>query len=243
MKILVAGATGATGRLVVDELLGRGYEVTAIVRSADRLPAPPGSNTRLTVIEANLLATEEPIIQNWVADCDAVISCLGHNISWKGMYGKPRRLVTDSVSRLCEAIHGSGKTETTKFVLMNTTGNRNRDITEKRFFGERVVLGLIRLLLPPHSDNEHAADFLRTRIGQSDEKIEWVAVRPDSLLNHEKTSEYSVHPSPVRSPIFNAGKTTRINVAHFMAELLTDRKLWSQWSGRMPVIYNKDSLV
>jgi len=67
-------------------------------------------------------------------------------------------------------------------------------------------------------DNEQAADYLRTQIGQSDSMIEWAAVRPDGLINAEEASEIDVHRSPTtRSAIFNAGKTSRINVGHFMA--------------------------
>ena len=90
-------------------------------------------------------------------------------------------------------------------------------------------------------DNEKAADFLRTEIGQNDGAIEWVVVRPDNLLNEDEVTEYEVHASPVRSAIFNPGVTSRINVGHFMAELIDNEELWSRWHGRMPVIYNKSS--
>jgi hypothetical protein len=122
---------------------------------------------------------------------------------------------------------------------MNTAGNSNRDLDEPISFGERCLIGLIRLLLPPHSDNEMAADHLRTHVGQTDKEIEWVAVRRDTLVNEDLVSDYEVHPSPTRSAIFNAGRTSRINVAHFMAELVTDDDAWNRWKGRMPVIYNK----
>jgi len=121
---------------------------------------------------------------------------------------------------------------------MNTAGNSNRDLREPVSFGQRCVIGLLRLLLPPHGDNEKAADYLRTQIGQSDKAIEWVAVRPDTLVNEDEVTEYEVHPSPIRSALFNPGKTSRINVAHFMADLITDSDTRSTWKGRMPVIYN-----
>ena len=88
-------------------------------------------------------------------------------------------------------------------------------------------------------DNEKAADYLRTRVGQDDGAIEWAAVRPDSLINEDKVTEYDLYSSPIRSAIFNAGKTSRINVGHFMAELITDEDTWNKWKGQMPVIYNK----
>jgi hypothetical protein len=84
-----------------------------------------------------------------------------------------------------------------------------------------------------------AADYLRTKIGQNDGAVEWVAVRPDSLINEDQVTEYEVHPSPIRSAIFDAGLTSRINVGHFMVDLITDDNLWTKWKGQMPVIYNK----
>ena len=76
-------------------------------------------------------------------------------------------------------------------------------------------------------------------MGQNDSRIEWAAVRPDDLVNEEEPTEYEVYPSPVRSAIFNAGTTSRINVGHFMAKLITDRDIWIKWKGRMPVLYDK----
>lgn len=35
-KVLVLGATGATGRLIVSQALARGHDVTALVRSPDK---------------------------------------------------------------------------------------------------------------------------------------------------------------------------------------------------------------
>ena len=60
------------------------------------------------------------------------------------------------------------------------------------------------------------------------------------LIDKDEVTPYDVHPSPTRSAIFDAGKTSRINVAHFMALLMTDQAEWSKWRGQMPVIYNRD---
>ena len=124
---------------------------------------------------------------------------------------------------------------------MNTAGNSNRDIPEQISFAQRCAMALIRLLVPPHVDNEKAADYLRTQIGKNDSQIEWAAVRPDGLIDETTGSEYEIYPSPTRSAIFDAGTTSRINVGHFMAEQITDDDMWSVWKGKMPVIYNKES--
>lgn len=124
---------------------------------------------------------------------------------------------------------------------MNTTGNRNRDLNEPISFAQKLVIGLLRLVLSPHVDNEKAADYLRIQIGQNNKYIEWVAVRRDGLINEKEVTDYEIHRSPTRSAIFDAGKVSRINVGHFMANLISDANLWNTRKGQMPVIYSKDS--
>ena len=239
MKVFIASATGATGRLLTEQLLNRGHEVTVVVRSAARLPQSVQNHANLTVVEASLLDLSDTELQKHTVGCGAVASCLGHNLTFKGVYGHPRRLVTDAVRRLAQAVRATRPEHKTKFVLMNTTGNRNGDLNEPITVAERIVIGLLRMLLPPHVDNEQAADFLRADVGQNDKDIEWVAVRPDGLIDENQVGPYDLHTSPVVSALFGGGKTSRINVAHFMAELITDEPCWDQWRGQMPVIYNK----
>ncbi len=241
MTALVVGASGATGRLLVEQLLNRGLNVKVIVRSPDKLPEVLKDREKLSVIRAGVLDLSDAEMAQHVDGCVAVASCLGHNMSLKGIFGQPRRLVTDATRRLCDAIKAKKSDVPTKFVLMNTAGNSNRDLHEPISIGQRCVIGLIRLLLPPHVDNENAADYLRTEIGQNDGAIEWAAVRPDGLTNEDQVTAYEVHSSPIRSAIFDAGVTSRINVGHFMADLITDEKIWNKWKGQMPVIYNKSS--
>lgn len=239
MTTLILGATGATGRLLTEQLLARGQNVRVIVRSPDKLPDAVKNHKNLSVIQASLLELSDGEMAQHVAGCDAVASCLGHNLNLKGIFGPPRRLVTDATRRLCSAIQTNRPETPTKFVLMNTAGNSNRELHEPIAPVQQLVIGLLRLLLPPHVDNEQAADYLRSKIGQNNRVIEWVVVRPDTLIDAAQVSEYSLHPSPTRSAIFNPGKTSRINVAHFMAELITDQQTWQAWKGQMPVIYNQ----
>ncbi|WP_299317271.1 NAD(P)-dependent oxidoreductase [uncultured Maribacter sp.] len=238
MKVLVVGASGATGSQLVAQLLLQQHCVKVIVRSPHKLPESWKNNENLQIITASILALSNYEIENIVKDCDAVASCLGHNLTWKGIYGDPRKLVTNATKRLCNAIKSNELERTTQFVLMNTTGNRNRDLDERISFAQKCVIGLLRLLLPPHVDNEKAADYLRTQIGQNNWAVEWVAVRPDGLINEDQVSDYEIFPSPTRSAIFNAGKVSRINVANFMANLITNENLWKEWIGQMPVIYS-----
>ncbi|PLX13026.1 MAG: NAD-dependent epimerase [Marinilabiliales bacterium] len=238
MAILVVGASGATGIRLVEELLLREQHVKIIVRSPENLPEKIRNHERLTTIRASVLELSDEEMKQHVAGCEAVASCLGHNLSFKGVYGKPRRLVTDATRRLCVAIKANKPEASTKFVLMNTVANRNRDLNEPIPFIQKVIIALLRLFLPPHPDNEKAAEYLRTVIGQKDATIEWVAVRPSGLIDEESTSEIEVYSSPTRS-ILEDGQVSRINVGHFMADLITKNDVWNKWKGQMPVIYNK----
>ena len=179
MTTLVVGASGATGRLLVEQLLDRGQHVKVIVRSPDKLPDDLKNHDHLFVIRASVLNPSDAEMSQHVNGCAAVASCLGHELSLKGIYGHPRRLVTDATRRLCNAIKANKSEMPIKFVLMNTAGNSNRDLHEPISFGQRFVIGLLRLLLPPHVDNEKAADYLRTDIGHNNDAIEWTAVPPD----------------------------------------------------------------
>jgi len=241
MTILIIGASGATGRLLVQELLKCGQKVKVVVRSLDSLPETAKNHENLAVIQASILDLSDAEIARHVQGCTAVASCLGHNLSLKGMFGEPRRLVADATRRLCDAIRANESKEPIKFVLMNTAGNGNRDLDERISFGQKCVIGLLRLLLPPHVDNEKAADYLRTIVGQNDPMIEWAVVRPDGLLDETKVTDYQIFRSPTRSAIFNAGTTSRINVANFMSKLINDNNTWQMWKGQMPVIYNQAS--
>lgn len=238
MTVLVVGASGATGRLLLEQLLLQGEELKVIVRSKATLPSSLISHERVQITEANILELSDTELLDQVRGCCAVASCLGHTLSLKGMFGHPRRLVKDAVQRLCLAIEQSGPAERVKFVLMNTTGNQDKSAGEKISLAQSMVIGLLRGLLPPHADNEEAAAYLQSRYSGHVEAIEWCAVRPDGLIDLPVVTDYNIYRSPTRSAIFDAGKTSRINVAHFMSRLILNDTLWSEWKSQMPVIYN-----
>lgn len=72
MQIALFGASGAAGRIVVDQALAAGHAVTAYVRDAAKLGI---SSPQLTVIEGQLDDAEA--IDRAIAGQDAVISLLG----------------------------------------------------------------------------------------------------------------------------------------------------------------------
>ena len=237
-RVLVLGASGATGQRLVELLLKKGVEVIAVVRNSASLNRVDPANPGLQILERDINTMAESELAEQIKECDAVLSCLGHNLTFKGIFGQPRRLVTDAMKKVVGAMRSAAPDKHFKIILMNTTGNCNQDIPEQPPWSQRIVVSLLRCLIPPHLDNELAADFLRVHVGQNS-TIEWVAVRPDGLINEDSVSEYEIMESPVRNVIFDAGKTSRINVAEFMSDLAIKSELWNKWKGRMPVIYNK----
>ena len=222
----------------MNQLLEKGHEVKAFARNITKFSTEIITHKKFDVIGTSVLDMSEEELENHTKGCDAIVSTLGHNLSFKGMFGNPRQLVTDSIKKLCKVSENT-KNKPVKIILMNTVGCKNEDLKEKVSFFENCVFFLLRYLIPPHADNENAANYLRTLIGQNHSNIEWVAVRPDSLINEKEISSYTTHSSPIHT-LFKPGKTSRINVAHFISELISNKKIWTEWKGKMPVIYNKE---
>jgi len=236
--ILIVGATGMTGLRLVEQLLAKDHKVRVIVRTPQKFALGILDNSNLKVTKAAVLDLNDQQMTELVKDCDAIVSCLGHVMDFKGMYGEPRKLCTDATRRLSGAIEANNPPESVKFILMNTVGVRNPDLPEKRTWYERGLLTLLRYGLPPHRDNETAAEYLHRSVGKGNKHIEWCSVRPDSLINAE-VSSYDIEESPTTG-IFTGRPTTRSNVAHFMTALIENAELWDRWKFSCPVIMNSN---
>jgi len=245
---------------VVKKLLEEGHSVKVIVRSEQRLQdfltSSQVSTKQLTATEKSLLDLPPEELQEQVSDADAVVSCLGHNMTFQGIWGHPRRLVSDATQRLTQAmaVISSSKDESSppkKFVLMGSDGVPHPLGTDdERVFSERVLLSILRNVIPPHYDNELAVEnlvkeFTPTTTTAKDDKskppaIEWVVVRPTDLIDDgELLDQYTLYPKPQGS-LFGSGQATRSNVARAMVDLVTDKEgLWGEWKYQMPVLHDK----
>jgi uncharacterized protein YbjT (DUF2867 family) len=67
--VLVLGGTGRTGGRVLQQMLDRGFQVRAIVRSTRRLPAGVVAAPWLTVVEAEPLALSHEALQRHLHAC------------------------------------------------------------------------------------------------------------------------------------------------------------------------------
>lgn len=239
-KTLILGGTGATGKHLVSQLLEKNQEVRVIVRSKVRLMeslTDYAKQGKLTIFEGTALDMEDDEFEKCVEGCDAVVSCLGHRLTCSGIYGEPRKLVTDTIQKVCDTVTKVQPSKPVKVILMGTNGAPNPDGSDDvRSLGERIVLSLIRLLLPPHVDNEAAAEYLGKTVGTESSKVAWCVVRPDDLIDGD-VSEYKVEPRATGS-LFGGGETSRSNVAAFMTELILKDSVWGTWKYKMPVLRN-----
>jgi uncharacterized protein YbjT (DUF2867 family) len=98
MKLFVIGATGRTGREIVEQALARRHDVTAFVRSPDNITV---KNERLTVLKGDV--TDENQLARAMQNHDAVVSTLGPRQPFK-----PSSLLHDSALATTRAMKSSG---------------------------------------------------------------------------------------------------------------------------------------
>jgi uncharacterized protein YbjT (DUF2867 family) len=113
--VLIVGATGSIGRLVVEESLRRGYETRALVRSADRAAkVPPGA--RLVVGDL----TRAETLRDAVDGIDAVVFTHGsHEAAREAMEAVDYGAVKNVLAELGE--------RPARIALMTLIGITNRD--------------------------------------------------------------------------------------------------------------------
>lgn len=73
MRIALFGATGGTGRAIIDRALLAGHQITALARDMDKLPPQDG----LTVLQGDAMVAED--VARTLADSDAVVVALGNS--------------------------------------------------------------------------------------------------------------------------------------------------------------------
>ncbi|KAL3522674.1 hypothetical protein ACH5RR_015508 [Cinchona calisaya] len=82
-KIFVAGATGNTGKRIVEQLLAKGFAVKAGVRHIDKAKTTfPGNNPHLQFVEADVTEGSTKLEDAIGDDSDAVICATGFRPSW-----------------------------------------------------------------------------------------------------------------------------------------------------------------
>lgn len=82
-KIFVAGATGSTGKRIVEQLLAKGFTVKAGVRNLDKAKTTfSGNNPALQFVKADVTEGAEKLAEAIGDDSEAVICATGFSRSW-----------------------------------------------------------------------------------------------------------------------------------------------------------------
>jgi putative NADH-flavin reductase len=195
MKVLIIGATGATGRVLMREALEQGHEVTALARNPSAL-APEDHRPR--VLQGNALDASE--VEAAVAGQDAVLSALGTRST------RPTTLFSQSTHNLISAMNKHG---VRRLVCITGIG-AGESKGHVGFLYDRIMLPFVVKNIYEDKNRQEEA------IKQSD--LEWVIVRPARLTDEAAKGEYRVY----LGGSYTAKTISRADVAAFMLAQLTD---------------------
>jgi len=115
MKILLLGATGRTGKQVIEEATKRGHKISAIARNPEKL-----KDFKIDIVQGTPYDYET--VEKAMLGCDAVINTL--NVSRKSdnpwaPLTAPKDLISKSATN---AIKAMGKAGIKRFVALSTIG-------------------------------------------------------------------------------------------------------------------------
>lgn len=226
MRVLVLGANGRTGSLVLSEALSRNHTITALVRRPDALFAQPNvsiqTGTPLSRSDIKKAFTAAPPSD----PIKAVISTLNTGRTSDNPWAKttaPDDMMAHSVRNALAVMREHG---VKKMIVLGTTGvGSSRDTS-----------GWLKNFIVDHSnlkitfDDHFEVEKLLEQEAKSDPEFKWVDVRATGLDNGAK--------KPVKE-FGNDGKgvamfVSRKSVAGFMVDALEQGK----WDGQTPVISN-----
>lgn len=209
MNIAVFGATGLTGRLVVERALAKGYRVTALVRNSDMVSL---KHERLTVNAGS--PTSPADVEACVRGADVVIHCLG--VGGKGD-GKRTTLISDSVKAALTAMQKHG---VARIVCMSNVGTGGSGL----WLVNRVLVPLFfRWLQPIVDDKERMESALRAS------PVEWIVVRLVAIVDGPT--------KPVRTSEDGKGLSFTIT-ASSIAEFLLARATGPEFLRQTPSLSN-----
>jgi len=199
MRLLVLGATGSTGQALLPQALEASHEVTAILRSPQRLST---RSDALKVVEGSVM--DGSLLDDLVPGHNAVISVLGARRSLRGMgsfslMGKTMRALVPAMQR-----H-----RVERLVVLSALG-----VGETASVAPPVLRIVFHTVLRPVGNDKAASeDYVR----QSD--LDWTFVYPPMLTSGPPAGDYQYGES---LRVRGLKRIARADVAHFMLAQLQD---------------------
>jgi putative NADH-flavin reductase len=169
VRIAVFGASGGTGRLLVERAAAAGHQVVAVVRDPAQLAAV---SPEVTVVPVDV--TDRAAAADTIRGCDAVVSLLG-----PGAVRGPTTVRSDATDTIMAAMRETG---VRRLVVVTAAGHS----TDGDGPATRIVLKPLLSALLRHS----FADMRRTEQIVRGSGLDWTLVRPPRLTDGPHTGTY-----------------------------------------------------
>jgi putative NADH-flavin reductase len=197
MKLLILGATGATGLELMEQALEAGHEVTAFARRPEAVQL---KHSNLKIHQGDILNYSS--VEGAVRGQDAVLSALGVR-----QLGK-NTILSDGTRNLVEAMENLGVKRLIVESSLGVGDSRGQLGPTHNWFVLPILLRNI------FADKETQESLIREC------RLDWVIVRPAILTNGPRTSRYKAGFGPGNQSIKR--KISRADTAEFMLKQLTD---------------------
>jgi putative NADH-flavin reductase len=199
LRVLIIGATGGTGRQLVQQALEQGHDVTAFVRNPRRLKM---EHSKLRIVQGDVLDYES--VDAAMKGQNAVLCALGH----KRLLG-PTTILSRGTANIMRAMKNCG---VPRLICESSLGVG--DAVGR--LGLPATLLFVPLILPFYFwDRVRQEALIADNID-----IDWVIVRPATLTNGPARGDYR-HGFAVGSYIWPS-RVSRADVADFMLKQLND---------------------
>jgi putative NADH-flavin reductase len=206
MKIIVFGATGGTGKLIVSQALAKGHSVTVLVRNPEGLPQDP----HLRVIQGDVF--DFATVVDAVRGHRAVLSALGA----RGRK-KADAVLAQAIANILE---GMRQEYVTRLIVLGASGI-HRDHGKYQNALTNAALWVAKKTVLKHPFVDQAAQ--ERLLAASD--VDYTIVRAPRLLDGPFTGTYRVLPDALPP---GALSISRADVADFMLQQLTDPRFHRQ---------------
>jgi putative NADH-flavin reductase len=209
MRLVIFGATGGTGRRLLERAIAEGHEVTAFVRNPSKMTA---HHQRLKIVVGDVFDLRR--VQEAVAGNEAVISVLGARQLSNPLHPRSPGDPQGPASVGSENIIAAMKEHGLRRFVCQTAGGVGDSMEGAGFAGSFFM----KVLVPPLLRDEYADKEAQEKVIRESE-LEWVIVRPMILTNGPWTNDYRarVDLKPGRRPY-----VSRADVADFLMRQLTD---------------------
>lgn len=199
MRLTIFGASGGTGRQLVEQALAGGHEVTAVVRDPARLAVP--AHRGLRVVTADIM--DPASILPTVTGADAVLTAAGPRGTGR------TSVITDSVRSITAAMDKAGTRR-----LLALSGSIVADDGES-FYLRYVLKPVARRTFLRHV----CADMRRAEAAIAETNLDWTILRPPALSDRPATGQYR---TAFERSLPRGFRVSRADLAACMLALISD---------------------